>query len=124
VLAAGSDWAVSSPNPMWEMAVAVHRRVDPAYLEIVGEEATRRVFLPDERLDLQTAIHAFTMGSAYINHLDDVTGSIEWGKYADLVVVDRNLFDHEGDMLALSEAKVELTLVEGERVFSADDFEA
>ena len=52
------------------------------------------VFLPEERLDLATAIAAFTMGSAYVNHLDRETGSIEVGKFADLAVLDRNLFAH------------------------------
>jgi predicted amidohydrolase YtcJ len=78
------------------------------------------VFLPDERIDLATALRAFTMGSAYVNHLDDLTGSIEVGKLADLVVVDRDLV--EQDILGLAETRVQLTLIEGERVFTADDF--
>ena len=118
-LVGGSDWSVSSANPMWEMGVAVHRRAPEEYVDLVGEEATH-VFLPDERIDLATALRAFTMGSAYVNHLDDHTGSIEVGKLADLVVVDRDLF--EQDILGLAEARVQLTLVEGERVFTADDF--
>lgn len=120
ILAGGSDWSVSSANPMWEMGVAVHRRAPQEYTDLVGEEAARRVFLPDERIDLATAMRAFTMGSAYVNHLDDHTGSIEVGKLADLVVVDRDLF--EQDILGLAEARVQLTLVGGERVFTADDF--
>jgi predicted amidohydrolase YtcJ len=119
-LAFGSDWSVSSPNPMWEMAIAVHRKVSRRHADVVGERATQETFLPDERIDLATAIHAFTMGSAYVNHLDDVTGSIEAGKEADLVVVDRNLFDLSLDELA--EAKVELTMVEGAPVFVDPSF--
>jgi predicted amidohydrolase YtcJ len=119
-LAGGSDWSVSSPNPMWEIAVAVHRMIPRRYAYVTGERATREVFLPGERLDLPTAIHAFTMGSAYVNHLDDVTGSIEPGKYADLVVADRNLF--EQDLAGLMETEVLLTFVEGKRVFAAPDF--
>lgn len=119
ILAGGSDWSVSSANPMWEMGVAVHRRAPEEHMDLVGEEATH-AFLPDERIDLATAMRAFTMGSAYVNHLDDLTGSIEVGKLADLVVVDRDLF--EQDILGLAETRVQLTLVEGERVFTADDF--
>ncbi|HSL67662.1 MAG TPA: amidohydrolase [Actinomycetota bacterium] len=119
-LAFGSDWSVSSPNPMWEMAVAVHRKVPRRHAYLVGERATKEAFLPDERIDLATAIHAFTMGSAYVNHLDDVTGSIEVGKEADLVVVDRNLFDMPLDDLA--DAKVQLTMVAGEPVFVDPSF--
>jgi predicted amidohydrolase YtcJ len=114
-LAFGSDWSVSSPNPMWEMAIAVHREVPRRYADVVGERATKEAFLPDERLDLATAIHAFTMGSAYVNHLDDVTGSIEVGKEADLVVVDRNLFDLSLD--ELTDAKVQLTMLAGAPLF-------
>jgi hypothetical protein len=119
-LAFGSDWSVSSPNPMWEMAIAVHRKEPRRYADMAGERATNEVFLPDERIDLATAIHAFTMGSAYVNHLDDVTGSIEVGKEADLVVVDRNLFDLSLDELA--DAKVQLTMVAGAPVFVDPSF--
>ena len=121
MLAFGSDWFVSSPNPMWEMAIAVNRMAPAKYANVFGETATKEAFLPAERLDLATAIHAFTMGSAYVNHLDDVTGSIEAGKYADLVVVRENLFELGLDDLA--EAKVLLTMVEGEPVFTDPSFE-
>jgi predicted amidohydrolase YtcJ len=52
-----------------------------------------------------------------VNGLDDVTGSIEVGKLADLVVLDRDLFDRGAG--EIHEARVALTLVEGETVFSA-----
>jgi len=116
VLAMGSDWSVSSPDPLQEIHVAVNRVMPEDYPHRVD---SRDVFLPDERIDLTTAIAAFTMGSAYVNHLDEVTGSVEVGKYADLVVVDRNLFAYPQS--EISRAKVVLTLVEGERVFAADD---
>jgi hypothetical protein len=88
-LACGSDWSVSSPNPFLQMETAVTR---------VGPEAPNaEPFLPDERLDLATALAAFTIGSAYVNHLDEITGSIEVGKFADLAVVDRDLFAHPVD---------------------------
>ena len=59
------------------------------------------------------------MGSAYVNHLDADTGSIEVGKYADLTVVDRNLFEHPVEEIA--DAKVQLTYVEGVPVYAAPD---
>ncbi|MGZ5305775.1 MAG: amidohydrolase [Actinomycetota bacterium] len=116
VLAFGSDWSVSSPNPLREMTVAVERRV-PAEAAGSFDEALTEVFFPEERIDLATAIRAFTMGAAYVNHLDDVTGSIEAGKYADLTVIDQNLFEIPSN--EIWKAKVELTFVEGERVFDA-----
>jgi predicted amidohydrolase YtcJ len=51
-----------------------------------------------------------------VNHLDADTGSIEVGKYADLAVIDRDLFAHPAE--EISSAAVELTLVEGETVYS------
>jgi predicted amidohydrolase YtcJ len=121
MLAMGSDWSVSSANPLEEIHVAVNRRypVNRESPEAL-EGAAVDVFLPDERLDLATSIAAFTMGSAYVNHLDDATGSIEPGKLADLVVVDRDLFAAPADEIAA--ASVELTMVEGERVFAGPSF--
>jgi len=113
MLAMGSDWSVSSPDPLEEIHVAVNRRMSSAYPHKVENH---EVFIPDERLDLATALAAFTMGSAYVNHLDGSTGSIEVGKHADLAVIDRDLFEHPVDELA--EATVEQTFVEGERVFA------
>ena len=117
-LAFGSDWSVSSPNPLEEMHVAVNRAGFEGY-PYAEQEETQEPFLPHEAIDLETALAAFTVGSAYVNHLDDVTGSIEAGKDADLVVLDRDLFDHP--VTEIAAARVQLTLVRGERVFAADD---
>jgi predicted amidohydrolase YtcJ len=120
VLAFGSDWSVSTPDPLAEIHVAVNRTTPPDYAYMSDEDpAMADPFLPQERLDLPTAIAAFTIGSAYVNHLDDVSGSIEPGKYADLVVLDRNLFEHP--VGEIHRAKVLLTLVEGERVYAAGE---
>jgi predicted amidohydrolase YtcJ len=115
VLAMGSDWSVSTPNPLEEIHVAVNRQPPPQYHHKVTSD---EVFLPEERLDLPTALAAFTMGSAYVNHLDGETGSIEPGKYADLAVIDRNLFAGPVDEIAA--ARVDATYVEGERVYAAE----
>ncbi|MGZ8754792.1 MAG: amidohydrolase [Acidimicrobiia bacterium] len=107
-LAFGSDWSVSTPNPLLEIETAV-RRISP-------ENRQERVFYPDERISLADAIAAFTAGSAYVNHLDEETGSIEVGKAADLVVLDRNIFEEE----SIGEAAVAATIVGGEVAFRAD----
>ncbi len=112
VLAMGSDWSVSTPDPMLEMELAVERIAD----ESRGEQ---RAFLPNERIDLIDALAAFTAGSAYVNHLDDVTGTLEVGKFADLAVLDRDLFDRGAG--AIGEARVVATFVEGEAVYEAAD---
>ncbi|MFD5073939.1 amidohydrolase [Streptomyces sp. NPDC058371] len=108
-LAAGSDWPVSSPDPLQGIHVAVNR-VEPG--------AAGPVFLPGERLTLAAALTAYTAGSAYANHLDE-TGTVRAGALADLVVLDRDPFAGPGE--ALAETKVALTYVGGERVFAAPD---
>ena len=106
VLVGGSDWSVSTPNVMAELEVAVSR-VSP-------EQRDRAPFLPDEALDLPEALAAFTIGTAYINHLDEATGTIEVGKLADLVVLDRDIF--APDAGPLGDVRVLLTLIEGQSV--------
>jgi predicted amidohydrolase YtcJ len=100
------------------MHMAVNRVVPEEFREQLGEEATTEVFLPDERLDLAAAVRMFTMGSAFVNHLDDVTGSIEVGKFGDLAVLDRNPFD--GPVSEIRDARVLLTMVEGRTVYTGD----
>ena len=50
------------------------------------------MFLPEQAIDLATSLTAYTAGSAWVNHLDGDTGTIEVGKYADLAVLDRDPF--------------------------------
>jgi len=76
---------------------------------------TTEPLLPSEAIDLATAIRAATFGSAYGNFLDQETGSIEVGKLADLIVLDKNLFNIPAS--EISEASVMLTLFEGEPVY-------
>ncbi len=106
-LAFGSDWTVSTANPLLELEVAVNR-VDP-------DHRSADPFYPAECLTLEQGLRAFTQGSAYVNHLDHVTGTLEVGKLADLVVLDRDVL--APDAGPIGEAKVALTLVEGEVVF-------
>ena len=106
VVAFGSDWSVSSANPLEELEVAV-TRMGPA-----GE--TKEPFLPEERIDLPSALAAFTINAAYVNGQENRTGSIETGKLADLIVLDRNLFTIKPE--EISETKVLLTLFGGKPV--------
>jgi len=106
-LAGGSDWPVTSANPLLEIEVAVTR--------VSASSREGSPFLPDERLSLDEALGAFTIGTAYVNHLDAETGSMEVGKLADLALLDRNLRDpHAGP---IGEARVQATWVEGVEVY-------
>jgi len=114
-LAFGSDWYVTSANPLLAIEVAITRQAPNG----LGAEP----LLPEEAIDLATAIKAATLGAAYGNFLDQETGSIEVGKLADLIVIDKNLFDIPAR--DISEASVMLTLFEGESVFgSLDDIDS
>ncbi|HKH88609.1 MAG TPA: amidohydrolase, partial [Acidimicrobiales bacterium] len=117
-IAFGSDWPVSTPNPFAEMHVAV-TRVAPAGARFGADPGSvdEAPFLPDERIDLASAVRAFTLGSAYVNHLEAETGSIEPGKRADLAVIDRNLFEVDELDGGVAAAQVIVTMVEGEVVF-------
>ncbi|MFF9165468.1 MULTISPECIES: amidohydrolase [unclassified Streptomyces] len=108
-LAAGSDWPVSSPDPLQGIHVAVNR-VEPG--------AGGPVFLPGERLPLAAALTAYTADSAFVNHLDD-TGEVRVGALADLVVLDGDPFAVAPE--TLGRMRVALTYVGGTRVHAAAD---
>jgi predicted amidohydrolase YtcJ len=108
-LAIGSDWTVTTADPLQLLEVAV-RRVYPT-------EPDGPPWQPDQRLDLDTALAAFTIGSAWVSRLETDTGTIDVGKLADLVVLDRDLRSVPGDRF--TEASVRLTVVGGEVVYEA-----
>jgi predicted amidohydrolase YtcJ len=108
-LAAGSDWPVSSLDPLEGIQVAVTRRALDAG---PGEP-----WLPNEIISLMDVLAAYTIDGAYALHQERETGSVDVGKLADLVVLDRNLFQQSPD--SLSRARVLRTFVEGEEVYTA-----
>jgi predicted amidohydrolase YtcJ len=103
-LAAGSDWPVSTPDPLPAIHVAVNRT--PA-----GEDV--EPLLPKESLTLEQAFAAYTRGSAYVNHLDD-TGLLAAGMRADLALLDRDPF--AGAREEVADARVVATYVDGRAV--------
>ena len=107
-LAFGSDWTVSTANPLLQIEVAVTRIApDTRWLEPL---------LPEEGLDLATALTTFTAGSAYVNFLEGETGTLEPSKSADLVVLDRDVLDPAAG--PIGDASVVLTLLGGEAVYA------
>jgi hypothetical protein len=109
VLAGGSDWPVTTPDPFDAMHTAVTRLSAPGYSDAVAEP-----FLPEQKIDLATVLVAYTAGSAWVNHLEADTGTIEVGKYADLALLDSDPFA-TGDIAG---TRVVATFVEGRRVFA------
>ena len=109
IIAAGSDWPVSSPNP-WE---AIHVAVNRSSID-----ASTEPFLPEQRIDLHTAINAYTSRSAHINRLDD-TGTLRVGNAADLIITNTDPYTtptHE-----LGHITVDMTFVNGICVHHADN---
>ncbi len=104
-LAGGSDWPVSSADPLAGIQVAVTR--------VAPGEAGRGFgpFLPEQALPLATAMRAYTAGSAYVTH-DDDAGVLRPGARGDVVVLDRDVFAGAPDEIA--SASVDLTVVDGE----------
>ena len=110
-LAAGSDWPVTSPDPLQGISVAVNRLVP-------GAPPKTPVFLPEQRLALDDVLAAYTAGSARVNHLDE-TGVIRTGALADLAVLDRNPFEGRPEDIWRTHAVS--TFVEGRRVHPAPE---
>jgi predicted amidohydrolase YtcJ len=106
-LAMGSDWAVTTADPLQQMEVAV-RRIDP-------EHRDNAPFLPEQALPLEVALAAFTAGSAFANH-DEDGGRLTPGRRADLAVLDQDVFELDG---RLSDASVQVTVVDGAVVYAA-----
>ena len=106
----GSDWNVSSADPLEAIEIAVLRQ---DALEDGGP-----VLNEGERVSLETMIEAYTINAAWLMHQEDSAGSIETGKRADLVVLDRNLFEIPAS--EINQVQVLLTLLDGEVVFEKE----
>ncbi|HWM34274.1 MAG TPA: amidohydrolase family protein [Pseudolysinimonas sp.] len=109
--AAGSDWPVSSADPLAGIRVAVTR------LEPDAEPGTPPLGGLEQALDLATAFTAYTAGGAYVNRREDSTGRLEPGYRADLVVLDRDPFDGPPELL--DDTRVLGTWVDGRRVYDS-----
>ncbi len=114
MLVCGSDWPVSSMNPLEAIQVAL-TRLD--FKNPIGEP-----FIPEEIVDMPTILAGYTINAAFINFLEKETGSIEVGKAADIVVLERNLFDIPAK--EIGKVKVLLTLLEGREVYRNPSFQA
>ncbi len=106
-MAFGTDWPVAPLNPMLGIYAAVTREFQEG-----GPEGG---WFPEQKISLQQALLAYTLGAAYAEHEENNKGTIEVGKLADMIVLDQNLFEiPPRDFL---KTKVDLTIMDGRVVF-------
>ena len=117
-----SDYpSTTVPLPFFAIEIAVTRNLPdgPKYgvqYNITDMDDPRHLLWPEERLDIKDAIRGFTINAAYSIFAEDVAGSLEVGKSADLIVIDQNLFSI--DPLKISDTQVLRTYFNGMLVYN------
>jgi predicted amidohydrolase YtcJ len=107
VLAFGSDWTVAPLNPLEGIKAAVTRRT------LDGKHPNG--WNPEQKISIDEAVRAYTVGSAYAEFAEKVKGTITPGKLADIVMIDRDIY--AGDPAEVDKARVVLTIMDGRVVF-------
>lgn len=110
VLALGSDCPVVDNNPF----LGIHRGLTRVHDDGLPEGGWN----PTEKLTVAELLKGYTAGSAFGVSREEELGTLEIGKYADIVVVDRNLFQVSPD--SIRQAKVDLTIMDGKVIFERD----
>jgi len=108
MLAFGSDWTVAPLNPMQGIAAAVTRQT------LDGKN--RDGWIPEQKISVEEAVRAYTVGSAYAEFTENGKGTVSPGKLADLVILSENIFEIAPDQIAA--VKVLTTIMDGQVVFS------
>jgi predicted amidohydrolase YtcJ len=108
-LAFASDWNVAEMEPLIGIYTALTRK------GLDGKPEGG--WVPDQTIDLETAIRGYTINGAYANFVEHNRGSITPGKYADLVLLSENLFEIPKDKI--KDGKVVWTMVGGKEVWKA-----
>ena len=111
--ALSSDWGVSTLNPFHIMQTAITRQPP-------GKGKDFPAFLPEERMTLDECIKGYTVNAAAAAWRSADTGSLEQGKYADLIILDRDLFAIDPHEIA--DTQVMLTLLGGREVYRSEGF--
>ncbi len=115
-IAFGSDWPVSTPDPIANLHTAVNRTAAPNDPHASDKRSVTEALLPTERLSLETSLAAYTRVAANACRLDEFVGTLEVGKEADLVVLDQD--PRAVDRAEIGGLKVTQTYLRGNRVFS------
>jgi hypothetical protein len=109
-LAFGSDWPVVTLNPWVGIQTAVTRQT--------AESTPAGGFIPEQRLTVEQAVDAYTLGAAFAGRREKTEGSLEVGKLADLIIISQNIFDINPHKIGAT--KVVTTIVGGRVVYQAD----
>jgi predicted amidohydrolase YtcJ len=107
ILAFGTDWTVAPINPLLSVYAAVTRRT------LDGKNP--KGWVPEQKLSVEEAVHAYTIGSAYAEFQEGVKGTITPGKLADLVILSRDIF--KIDPKDIESTKVVLTILDGRVIY-------
>ncbi|MGZ4974595.1 MAG: amidohydrolase, partial [Limisphaerales bacterium] len=107
ILAFGTDWTVAPLDPMLTIYAAVTRRT--------LDDKHPNGWVPEQKITVEEAVRAYTLGSAYAEFQDKVKGTVTVGKYADLVMLDKNIFEINPNDIPT--AKVAMTIVDGKIVY-------
>ncbi len=115
MLSFGTDWPGTAAseypiNPMLGLYAATTRKT------LLGEPEGG--WFPDERIDMETAVEAYTYNTSYANHMEHMVGSIKPGLQADLSVWEGNIFELSPEELLENETLY--TLIDGEVIYSRD----
>jgi len=110
MLAFGSDWPVVTLNP-WEGIQTAVTRQTAGGTPVNG-------FVPEQRLTVEQAVEAYTLGAAFAGRREKAEGSLEVGKLADLIVISQNIFDINPHKIGAT--KVATTILGGRVVYQAD----
>ncbi len=111
MLAFGSDAPILPPDPLWNIYCAVNRR----------KNSRSKAFYSSESLNVEQAVYAHTFGGAYAMGAEDRFGSITIGKYADIVILEKDI--HTIDPGSIPGIKIVATLMEGEFLYGRENFE-
>ena len=107
MVVSGSDWTVSSLNPLEAIQVAITRR-GPT-------DSAGPAWIPEEVTDLTTMLKSYTINAAYAAHQEPTNGSLEVGKSADVIVLDQDLYTIPAT--EIHKVKVMMTIMDGKPVF-------
>ena len=106
----GSDWSVAPLNPMTGIWAAITREtIDGKY---------PGGLIPEEKITIEEAVKCYTINGAYASYQENNLGSIETGKFADMVVLSENIFDIPAGQI--KNVQADMTIFDGEIIYTSN----